>query len=299
MVFSTHLGGSQPGGGTGLGTQDSNLIKIDGTAVATGHGTAAGALRVELPTDGTGRVTAVPSGTQDTNLTQVNGVATATGHGTASGAVRVELPTDGTGQVTIVPSGTQSVNLLQLNGTAVVAGHGTAAGALRVELPTDGTGVVGAQGLAASGTAVAGNPVLMGARAATANPTAVANGQAVSLLTDKLGRFINAGFALPETYLDGSITSTATGAATIIASPGTANVINITDLELSNSGTTAVLATFNNTGSTVVLLPPGGGRESHLQTPIKTAAGAAFTFTCAPAPSGGTIYASAQGFSSL
>lgn len=38
------------------GTQDVNITKINGAAVAVGHGLAATALRVELPTDGTGVV---------------------------------------------------------------------------------------------------------------------------------------------------------------------------------------------------------------------------------------------------
>lgn len=41
---------------SGAGTQDVNLTEVGGAAVATGHGTASGALRVELPTDGTGVV---------------------------------------------------------------------------------------------------------------------------------------------------------------------------------------------------------------------------------------------------
>lgn len=40
----------------GGGTQDVNLTKVGGATVATGHGTAAGTIRVELPTDGTGVV---------------------------------------------------------------------------------------------------------------------------------------------------------------------------------------------------------------------------------------------------
>lgn len=41
---------------TPSGTQDVNLTKVAGASVATGHGTASGAIRVELPTDGTGVV---------------------------------------------------------------------------------------------------------------------------------------------------------------------------------------------------------------------------------------------------
>lgn len=42
--------------GTPSGTQDVNITQVAGASVATGHGTAAGSLRVELPTDGTGVV---------------------------------------------------------------------------------------------------------------------------------------------------------------------------------------------------------------------------------------------------
>lgn len=38
------------------GTQNVNIIQVASAAVATGHGTASGVLRVELPTDGTGVV---------------------------------------------------------------------------------------------------------------------------------------------------------------------------------------------------------------------------------------------------
>lgn len=54
-----------------IGTQDVNITKVAGASVATGHGTAAGALRVELPTDGTG-VVGLAAGTT-TIVTQPTG----------------------------------------------------------------------------------------------------------------------------------------------------------------------------------------------------------------------------------
>lgn len=48
--------GSTTGGGGGGSTSNVNIAQVAGATVATGHGTAAGALRVELPTDGTGVV---------------------------------------------------------------------------------------------------------------------------------------------------------------------------------------------------------------------------------------------------
>ena len=152
------------------------------------------------------------------------------------------------------------------------------------------------QGIALSGTAVSGAPVLVGARAATADPTAVANGQAVDIMTDKIGRFINAGFAIPENNIEGSVTSTATAVATIIASPGTGLALSITDLMFSNTGGVDTKVTINN-GASFAFAVPGtlsfGGREVHVKTPIKLAANTALTFTMTPAT---TLIANALGF---
>lgn len=46
---------------TPAGTQDVNLTKVAGAAIAQGHGTAATAIRVELPTDGTGVIASIGS----------------------------------------------------------------------------------------------------------------------------------------------------------------------------------------------------------------------------------------------
>lgn len=65
--------------GSSGSTTDVNLTKVAGVAVATGHGTAAGALRVELPTDGTGVVNAnIISGNPTTIATTVTDIAPAT-----------------------------------------------------------------------------------------------------------------------------------------------------------------------------------------------------------------------------
>lgn len=52
---------------TPSGTQNVNVTQVGGATVATGHGTAAGALRVELPTDGTGVLATVGAVTAITN----------------------------------------------------------------------------------------------------------------------------------------------------------------------------------------------------------------------------------------
>lgn len=49
------------------GNQAINVVQVAGAAIAQGHGTAASAVRVELPTDGTGQINAVQSGTWTVN----------------------------------------------------------------------------------------------------------------------------------------------------------------------------------------------------------------------------------------
>lgn len=156
-----------------------------------GSGTSTGAMRVELPTNGTGVVglnagfnwigtVALASGTSVTTGAGVQAVTfnSALGSGTAAAAMRVELPTDGTGKVGL-NAGTNLIGSVSLNSAGTLAvtvssagstvaaaqygtwtvtttaggvqavtfnsalGAGTAAAAMRVELPTDGTGKVG------------------------------------------------------------------------------------------------------------------------------------------------------------
>ncbi len=107
--------------GTGIGAPaDSAWASGSGSVIALlkglfgkwslGHGTAAAAVRVELPTDGTGVVgLAAGSATigaltanQSMNVAQIAGATAPVGHGVAATALRVELPTDGTGKVGLI-----------------------------------------------------------------------------------------------------------------------------------------------------------------------------------------------------
>lgn len=72
---------------SGGGTEDVNIAQVAGATVATGHGTAAGTLRVELPTDGTG-VVGLNAGTA------------------IIGNVRIDQTTPGTTNGVVVNSGT-------------------------------------------------------------------------------------------------------------------------------------------------------------------------------------------------
>lgn len=113
-----------------------------------GAGTEAAAVRVTLPTDGTGKVNAAQSGTW---TVQPGNTANTTAWKVDASSVAVPV-TDNAGALSV-----------DWNGTTPVTGSGTATGALRVELPTNGTGIVGlAAGTNAIGKLAANSGVDIG-----------------------------------------------------------------------------------------------------------------------------------------
>lgn len=158
-------------GGGGVPT-DVNLAQVAGATVATGHGTAAGALRVELPTDGTG-VVGLAAGTA-----VIGHVIADTGSTTAV-----------TGNVTVVqPTGTNLHTVLDTTSTTAV----TQATAANLNATVVGTGTFAVQGTdtvtgnVASGATDSGNPVKVGGVFNTTLPTVTA-AQRVDFQTDANG----------------------------------------------------------------------------------------------------------------
>lgn len=80
----------------GSGTSDVNVAQVAGATVATGHGTAAGALRVELPTDGTGKV-----GIDQTTP------------GTTNAVVAIPASVSGTGTAPVVSGAAEGTHVLK------------------------------------------------------------------------------------------------------------------------------------------------------------------------------------------
>lgn len=101
-----------PGGGGGL--SDVNLTEVDSLPVKTGHGTASGTLRVELPTDGTGVIA---------------GVTTV---GSITNPVTVSQSTAANLNATVVGTGTFAVQATLAAGSAVV-------GKVSIDQTTPGT----------------------------------------------------------------------------------------------------------------------------------------------------------------
>lgn len=148
-----------------------NLDQVAGSAIAQGHGTAATAIRVELPTDGTG-VVGIAAGTAvighvitDTGSTTVVSSITAAlpsgtnviGHvindaGSAIiGKVGIDQTTPGTTNL-VALAANQSVNIAQMNGVTVSMGAGASGtGTQRVVIANDdGKTIVSTGGSAAS-----------------------------------------------------------------------------------------------------------------------------------------------------
>lgn len=97
----------------------------------------------------------------------------------------------------------------------------------------------------------------------------------------------------------GSGNSTGTGATTIIGSQGAGITMRISSAQCArtDAGTTAVFVTFNDSASTVMVVPNtggGGGNNMVFQIPLLVAANTAFTFTDSSGIT--TMYCNAQGF---
>lgn len=147
-------GAAVPASATYIGINNGgNLV-----APVAGHGTAAGAMRVELPTDGTG-VVGIAAGSAIIGNVRIDQTTPGTTNGVQ---VNAALPA-GTNLIGNVGSATGSavpaagVYLGASSGgnlTGLLIGAGTEAGALRVTLPTDGTGSVTLAPSAAAGVGI-------------------------------------------------------------------------------------------------------------------------------------------------
>ena len=151
-------------------------------------------------------------------------------------------------------------------------------------------------GAAASGSSVSGNPMLDGGRAQNAEPSTVANGQAVAAAFDLAGKILTSPYANRENMLRGANSTTGTGATTLtgMGAQGTSVKIYVTDLECSNTSATTTTISLNDGATSVFIVPAGYGTNVAFNVPLVVAANTAAQFTAAAGVS--TIYCNAQGF---
>lgn len=241
------------------------------------------------------------------NLTSIGltGGAGSSGTGTISTLDNV-IGTAGTASPQVlsvqgIASGTALVTSsnIQLAGTAVTGGAGaTAAGTPRITLASDSPGIIatgtagapsstvltvqGATSMSpvfvsgdiASGTTDSGNPAKIGGLAKTANPSAVADGQRVSQLYDKLGKAITVGAIRVLKGTQKTTISASTSEITIVTAVA-ATFLDLYGLVLSNTGSTTTKVDIRDTtgGSIIATIEVPATDTRGFMLPVDSAIG--------------------------
>jgi len=282
-----------------LGTGKSQLVKLvdgtlgSGTPIAVASGVAANAMRTVSSTD-------------DPILGALT--ETAPGTDTASSGLNGRLQRIAQRLTTLITAlGTQ------------VFGAGTAAAAQRVTHASDDPAVTALQvmddwdngasdGASVSGdvahdSADAGEPVKIGGKAVSAEPTAVTANDRVNSIFDLVGKQIVLPYANPENFVSGVITSaiTDTTSTLLIAAPAAGLRNYITQITISNAHATVgtdVLIQDGAGGTTLYVIPAAAlynGSPITLPTPLRQPTTATAIY-CAPVTTGASIKASASGY---
>lgn len=182
------------------------------------------------------------------------------------------------------------VNLRNASGTEI----GTASNAVRIDpvgtttQPTQDT----SDGPVAAGSA-ATKSGLVGCVFNSSLP-APSTTQQVAEQCDSGGRQITAAWADTGNMLRGAASTTAATATTLIAAQGASVKTYVASIQCWNSGASSSVLTIDDSASTTLFVPAGGGSNVIYQIPIATAANTALTFT--PGTASTTIGCSFQGF---
>lgn len=239
-------------------TGNTSLASIDGK-LAAGHGTAAAAVRVELPTDGTGVIATVGAVTAISNALPAG--TNAIGKLAANSGVDI-----GDVDVTTVTPGTAATNL----GKAEDAAHSS--------------GDVGVMSL--------------GVRNDTMSALTSTDGDYSPISVTSTGRLLTTP-APSAAMVRGNASVAGTGDTSLVAASGSGSLKTyITNLSFANTGSSTTLITVKDGsgGSTLfyTIAPAGGGSNIELDIPIVTTANTALYFACGTSST--TVYASATGY---
>lgn len=186
----------------------------------------------------------------DVDVTSVPAPLSTTGGGTEATALRVTVASDSTGVLSVDDNG----------GALTVDNAGTFA----VQAASAGD--------VAHDSADSGNPVKIGAKARTTNPTAVADADRVDLSADDLGRLLIRK-AARDLVTQNSITLTDTTETTLLTAVAS-TFLDITKLILTNTSATKVRVDIRDStaGSvifSVALAADGGGASLTFDPPLK------------------------------
>ena len=156
-----------------------------------------------------------------------------------------------------------------------------------------------ATGEIAHDSADSGNPIKVGGKALTADPTAVATGDRVNALFDKIGRPVVAPYALPENFVSGTTSDiTDTSSTSLIAAQGSGVKTYLTTITIMNShatvGTWVNVLDNATTKFSVYCAALGGGGTITLPVPLVGTANTAWNVQCVT--TGANVRASAAGY---
>ena len=186
----------------------------------------------------------------------------------------------------------------------ITGGRGNTAPSQAIPVYQTGSATVSTitTGYAAHDAAISGAPVRIGARALTADYTAVSTGDVADLKTTLTGALITKEYAIPE--LEQSFACTAPIAVTTdvaVFAAGAAGIKNyITTMQLINTSPTVGTEVVLKDGATTVLwrgyLPANQINMLQLEfdNPLKTTAATALNFACITA--GANVYVNVQGY---
>lgn len=234
-------------------TDNSGSLTVD--YATTGSGTATGALRVELPTNGTGVLATVGAVTAITNALPAG--TNAIGKLSANSGVDIG-DVDVTTVGTITP-GTAATSLGKAEDAAHTSGDvGVFALALGNEaqstLAADGDyighavdtkGNTLAVGNLANDAVDAGSPVKIGGQARTTNPTAVADADRVNFVADKLGKQVVVG-SIRDLKSNQITTITASTSETTVVTAVASTFLDVYGVICVNSSATATNVSFKD-----------------------------------------------------
>jgi hypothetical protein len=122
-----------------------------------------------------------------------------------------------------------------------------------------------------------GNPVKVGGKAVSSEPTAVAAADRTNFITDLVGKQIVLPYANPENFVSGAITSAMTGttSTSLVSAPGSGLRNYITTIIVSNAHATVgtdVIIQDGSGGTTLLTIPAAavyGGAAITLPVPLR------------------------------
>ena len=128
-------------------------------------------------------------------------------------------------------------------------------------------------GTGATAAAVPSNAALEGARGATANPTAVTDGQMVAVMADKLGRLVVVHNHVRDMVGSQTTNIASSSAETTIVTQVASTFLDITGLQITNAtGTACTITIKDSTGGTTQKkydLAANGGIVVKFDPPLK------------------------------